>query len=249
MKRISLSIWITIASIFSLSAQDANYKDTTLTFNELKEIHATLPTHITICDSDSDIIAISYPEAAEEYIDVSIDKKDSALIIKRKKAQQKSNKTAYVSEKYPIRIRIPSSSIRRVLNTSDMILHLENSTFADWTMIANTGSLGITGETIKAKTKIEYYNTGTMTNNLKHHETSMLMLSNTGFLLTQGETSASHIEHSSTGIENTDLKVSCKKLEIHSTGKGVLRYRGKADLVSVASTGSAHIRTSELNAE
>lgn len=249
MKRISLSIALIMASLFSLSAQDADYKSMTLTFAELKEVHATIPTHITITASGSDTIEVSYPADAEEYIDIFVDKKDSALIIKPEKSTVKSRRDFPVSEKRPIRVSIPSSSIRRILNTSDMILHLENSTFDNWAMIANTGTLGITGEAIVAKTKIEYYNTGTMTNNLKRHDTSMLMLSNTGFLLTKGETSAEHIEQNSTGIENTDLRVSCKKLEIHSTGSGKIRYRGSADSVNIASTGSAHISTSELNAE
>lgn len=249
MKRISLSIALIMASLLSLSAQDADYKSMTLTFAELKEVHATIPTHITIAASDSDTIEVSYPEAAEEHINIFVDKKDSALIIKRDKSNTKSKKNSLVSEKQPIRVRIPSSSIRRILNTSDMILHIENSTFDDWVMIANTGTMGITGEAIVAKTKIEYYNTGTLTNNLTLHDTSMLMLSNTGFLLTKGETTATYVEQNSTGIENTDLRVSCEKLEINSTGSGKIRYRGSADSVNIASTGSAHICTSELNAE
>lgn len=249
MRRISLSIALIMASLFSLSAQDADYKSMTLTFAELKEVHATIPTQITIAASDSDAIEVSYPADAEGYIDIFVDKKDSALIIKREKSTIKSRRDLAVSEKRPIRVSIPSSSIRRILNTSDMVLHIENSQFDNWVMIANTGTMGITGEAIEAKTKIEYYNTGTMTNQLKRHDTSMLMLSNTGFLLTQGETTATHIEQNSTGIENTDLKVSCQKLQVHSTGNGKIRYYGRADSVNVASTGNATIHTSELNAE
>ena len=59
MKRISLSIALIMASLFSLSAQDADYKSMTLTFAELKEVHATIPTQITIAASDSDAIEVS----------------------------------------------------------------------------------------------------------------------------------------------------------------------------------------------
>ena len=42
MKRISLSIALIMASLFSLSAQDADYKSMTLTFAELKEVFLLL---------------------------------------------------------------------------------------------------------------------------------------------------------------------------------------------------------------
>ena len=48
-------------------------------------------------------------------------------------------------------------------------------------------------------------------------------------------------------IESTNLDVECRKLNITSTGSGVITYRGTADEVDIISTGRASIRTSELN--
>ena len=70
---------------------------------------------------------------------------------------------------------------------------------------------------------------------------------NTGFLYMRGATTAKSILQNSSGIENSLLNVNCQKLEILSTGKGIIEFHGVADDVTVANMGKATIKTSKLN--
>lgn len=75
------------------------------------------------------------------------------------------------------------------------------------------------------------------------------MLTNVGYLFIEGTTTANYIEHNSVGRDNVDLEVACLKLDVTSTGSGVVEYRGTADEVNITSLGQAIIRTLELNDE
>ncbi|MBR5206697.1 MAG: DUF2807 domain-containing protein [Alistipes sp.] len=86
-----------------------------------------------------------------------------------------------------------------------------------------------------------------MISEIEGYTADNLMLTNTGYLYVNGKATAKYIEQNSTGIERRDLDVECRKLNITSTGSGVVTYRGTADEVDIISTGRAGIRTSELN--
>lgn len=252
MKRIlyfAIALIAIVAHSATLSAQETNKEIISLKPHKIKEIHASLPTNIVItADEDSDI-SITISTEAIPYVDFDINHTDNVLSIKHSQNYNSREQLASVDPQEPIIIRVPSSSITDIMNTSDMSITFENCNVGNWFQVINTGTMFIHAEALNAKDKIELYNTGTMTSKVKNYNTSILCLTNTGFLFTDGSTTAKYIEQNSTGIENTDLRIACQKLSITSTGSGVIRYSGTADDVEVASTGKAHIRTSELNAE
>lgn len=238
-----------LCGVTVLSAQDANIQNLRLHHACIEEIHSTLPTCITIANNSSDAIEISLPVNVEPYIEIEVDKKDNILSFDIKEQSMERRNIVSLLEKNPIRVSLSSASLTNILNTSDMSITFEDGTVSKWFQVINTGTLFINGEALNAKDKIEYHNTGTFTSQIKHYNTDMLFLVNTGFLYTNGTTTAKYIEQASTGIENTDLEVACLKLSIHSTGSGVIKYKGSADEVEVLSTGKAKIRTSQLNRE
>jgi hypothetical protein len=146
-----------------------------------------------------------------------------------------------------IEVTIPSQSLRSITNTSDMQLYFESGKCADKLLITNTLTMGIISTDITAKSSMEIYNTGTMTLKVDNLNTEQLFTLNTGYLYMRGATTATAIQQSSSGIENSLLHVDCQKLEIMSTGKGLIEFRGIADDVTVANMGKAKIKTSKLN--
>ena len=94
---------------------------------------------------------------------------------------------------------------------------------------------------------MEIYNTGTMTMKVDNLNTEQLFTLNTGYLYMRGATTATNVQHSSSGIDNSLLTVDCQKLEILSTGEGITEFQGIADDVTVANMGKAKIKTSKLN--
>jgi hypothetical protein len=107
--------------------------------------------------------------------------------------------------------------------------------------------MSIIATDITAESNIEIYNTGTMTMKVDNLNTEQLFTLNTGYLYMRGATTATAILQNSSGIENSLLNVDCQKLEIVSTGKGLIEFRGIADDVTVANMGKAKIKTSKLN--
>jgi hypothetical protein len=113
--------------------------------------------------------------------------------------------------------------------------------------MVNTLTMSIIATDITAESSMEIYNTGTMTLKVDNLNTEQLFTLNTGYLYMRGATTATAIQQSSSGIENSLLHVDCQKLEIMSTGKGLIEFRGIADDVTVANMGKAKIKTSKLN--
>lgn len=239
----------TLCAINSLSAQGVDEKSITLHNGAIKEIHAILPTLITVTNSGDDRIDISFPADVEPYLDIEIIKQDNILSFDVKDKSKTRRELNAILEKNPIRVHMSSSVLTSIMNTSDMSITFADGSVGEWFNIVNTGTIFVNGEVLKAKNKIECYNTGTFTSKIKSYDTDILGLTSTGFLYVNGTTSAKYIEQSSTGIENTNLKVACVKLTITSTGSGVINYEGTADDVEVMSTGSATIHTSKLNFE
>ena len=237
-----------LCGVTALSAQDVNMQSLTLRHAGVKEIHATLPTCITVANNGSDAIEISFPANVEPYLEIEIIKKDNVLSFDVKDKSMPRRELNAILEKNPIRVSMSSSVLTDILNTSDMSITFVDGSVGEFFQIINTGSIFVNGDVLKAE-KIEYYNTGAFTSEIKSYDADILCLTNTGFLYTKGTTTANYVEQSSTGIENTDLVVNCGKLSISSTGSGVIKYEGRADDVEVISTGRAKIRTSKLNSE
>lgn len=251
MKRISIflaSLFAIVSNTTPLWAQTPQYETLTFDHNGIEEIHSTLPTKISITPAESGTITITFPSEAIPYIDFDLNHVDNVLSIKHSKSYKSRSELNSVSEEHPIEVCVPTNSLRNIMNTSDMSISFESGDVGARFQIINTGSMFIHGKALNAKIKIEYYNTGTMTNYVENHNTELLCLTNTGFLLTKGNTTAKYVEQNSTGIENCNLCVACQKVVITSTGSGTINYRGTSDEVEVITTGTATIRTSELTA-
>ena len=218
-----------------------------LSCQRLKEVQSEIPAVVTLVAGDSGEIDVEYPAAVEGYVNIYV--KGNILYLDRKDDTVTRKQLAPLADGNPVRVRVSSSRIDSVVNTSEMDLVVEDSKFANILTIVNTRTMSVLGEAIEASHEVEIYNTGTMTCRIKQYNTDYLELVNTGWLYVNGTTTARVVEQRSTGIENTTLKVACKKLDISSTGSGVIIYSGSADDVSVIATGDATIRTSELNVE
>ena len=235
-----------ISSLCVAEAQEMT-KHIDLSCQGLKEVQSEIPAVVTLVAGDSGEIDVEYPAAVEGYVNIYV--KGNILYLDRKDDTVTRKQLAPLADGNPVRVRVSSSHIDSVVNTSEMDLVVEDSKFANILTIVNTRTMSVLGEAIEASHEVEIYNTGTMTCRIKQYNTDYLELVNTGWLYVNGTTTASVIEQQSTGIENTTLKVACKKLDISSTGSGVIIYSGSADDVSVIATGDATIRTSELNVE
>lgn len=225
---------------------DIKYATTIFECEGVTEILSLLPTVVWLTDGKEGHIEISYPEAEAEYLKFLV-KNDKILTIGRD-PDKKAPKNTLVTERTPIEVRVSASTLNYILNKSDMSLYIERDAFADKLIIANSSGLFIHADSISADI-IELLSLGTTTCYVDKWNANSLMLTNTGALFIKGVANAQKIEHHSAGIDNIELDVACKTLEIVSTGSGVIKYKGSADDVNVTSIGSATIRTSELNKE
>ena len=225
---------------------DIKYATKVFECEVITEILSLLPTVVWLTDGNEGHIEIVYPEAEAEYLKFIV-KNDKILTIGRD-PEKKAPKNTLITERTPIEVRVSASTLNCILNKSDMSLYIEHDAFADKLMISNSGGLFIHADSISADI-IELLSVGTTTCYVDNWNANSLMLTNSGALYIKGETNAQKIEHHSAGIDNIELNVACKTLDIISTGTGVIKYKGSADDVNVTSLGLATIRTSELNKE
>ena len=233
-----------VVSISKADNHATEYTVTELRHSELKELISTLPATVTVTDEDSDIITIAAPTSVFPYLKFDF-RGDSLAIASDNDAPNKVMAT--LNQQCHIEVTIPSQSLRSITNTSDMNLYFESGKCADKLIITNTLTMGIISTEITAESNIEIYNTGTMTMNVDNLNTEQLFTLNTGYLYMRGATTATAILQNSSGIENSLLNVDCQKLEIVSTGEGIIEFHGIADDVTVANMGKAKIKTSKLN--
>lgn len=212
--------------------------------SEIKEFISNLPATVTITDEDSDIIRVAAPTSVFPYL--KFDFRDDTLAI-FKDNDAPSKVMSMLGQLCHIEVTIPSQSLQSITNTSDMQLYFESGKCADKLLITNTLTMGIITTDITAESSIEIYNTGTMTMKVDNLNTKQLFTLNTGYLYLRGATTAKSVLQNSSGIENSLLNVNCQKLEILSTGEGIIEFHGVADDVTVANMGKATIKTSKLN--
>ncbi len=233
-----------VVSISKADNHAIEYTVTELRHSELKELISTLPATVTVTDEESDIITIAAPTSVFPYLKFDF-RGDSLAIACDNDAPNKVMAT--LNQNCHIEVTIPSQSLRSITNTSDMNLYFESGKCANKLLITNTLTMGIISDEITAESNIEIYNTGTMTLKVDNINTEQLFTLNTGYLYMRGATTANSILQNSSGIENSLLNVDCQKLEILSTGEGIIEFHGIADDVTVANMGKATIKTSKLN--
>lgn len=233
-----------VVSISKADNHTIEYTVTELRHSELKELISTLPATVTITDEESDIITIAAPTSVFPYL--KFDFRDDTLAIASDNDAPKKV-MATLNQKCHIEVTIPSQSLRSITNTSDMNLFFKSGKCADKLQMVNTLTMSIIATDITAESNIEIYNTGTMTLKVDNLNTEQLFTLNTGYLYMRGATTATAILQNSSGIENSLLNVDCQKLEIVSTGEGLIEFHGIADAVTVANMGKAKIKTSKLN--
>ena len=233
-----------VVSISKADNHAIEYTVTELRHSELKELISTLPATVTITDEESDIITIAAPTSVFPYL--KFDFRDDTLAIASDNDTPKKVMTT-LNQKCHIEVTIPSESLRCITNTSDMNLYFKSGKCADKLQMVNTLTMSIIATDITAESNIEIYNTGTMTMKVDRLNTEQLYTLNTGYLYMRGATTATAILQNSSGIENSLLNVDCQKLEIVSTGEGLIEFHGIADAVTVANMGKAKIKTSKLN--
>ena len=233
-----------VVSISKADNHAIEYTVTELRHSELKELISTLPATVTITDEESDIITIAAPTSVFPYL--KFDFRDDTLAIASDNDTPKKVMTT-LNQKCHIEVTIPSESLRCITNTSDMNLYFKSGKCADKLQMVNTLTMSIIATDITAESNIEIYNTGTMTMKVDNLNTEQLYTLNTGYLYMRGATTATAILQNSSGIENSLLNVDCQKLEILSTGEGLIEFHGIADAVTVANMGKAKIKTSKLN--
>ena len=233
-----------VVNISAATNHTIEYTTAELRQSEIKEFISTLPATVTITDEDSDIIRVAAPTNVFPYLKFDF-RDDTFAIFKDNDAPNKVIST--LNQNCHIEVTIPSKSLRSITNTSDMQLYFVSGKCADKLIITNTLTMGIITTDITAESSMEIYNTGTMTMKVDNLNTKQLFTMNTGYLYMRGATTAKSVLQNSSGIENSLLNVDCQKLEIITTGEGIIEFHGVADDVTVANMGKAKIKTSKLN--
>lgn len=265
MRRVILVAVMAVGIIASVTAQNrvayrVEIKDGVITTSEnsleydtqiieapgLEEIVSHLPVVVTLVDGSDGHIEISYPKAEAEYLRCKVDDNGKSLTVGRN-GDVEQPKRSLISEHSPVRVTLSATTLRTIANAGDMSLNIERDSFDKWLNIVNSSTLFINADSISADDKIELVNHGTMSCHVDNWRTENLMLTNAGYLFIEGTTTAKYIEQNSIGIDSTNLNVDCSKIEVISTGSGVIEYHGTADEVNITSMGQATIRTSELN--
>ena len=233
-----------VVSISKADNHTIEYTTTELHHSELKELISTLPATVTVTDEESDIITIAAPTSVFPYLKFDF-RGDTFAIVPVNDAPNKVMST--LNQNCHIEVTIPSQSLRCITNTSDMNLFFKSGKCADKLQMVNTLTMSIIATDITAESNMEIYNTGTMTMKVDNLNTEQLFTMNTGYLYMRGATTAKSVLQNSSGIENSLLNVDCQKLEIITTGEGIIEFHGVADDVTVANMGKAKIKTSKLN--
>lgn len=261
MKKIILVIAVIIAAVAAqaqtvvedkvIGGETIRYVTEHLSSEELTALLAFVHVDVTLYDGEEGAVEISYPLAERPYINFGIENYEGkkALIIGRN-GYIDIPKNTLLSEKVPIYVRVSASQLKRISGHMDTMLRIESDKFADDLVLQNGLVMAVVTESITALNSLTIRNHGTMTCHVKEWNTASVEVFNNGYLYMHGATTAKNIVFKSAkdGINDVCLDVDCESLTIFSRGKGVLRYRGKADDVQVSARGKGcTIYTSELN--
>jgi hypothetical protein len=263
MKKIILVIAVIIAAVAAqaqtvvedkvIGGETIRYVTEHLSSVELTALLAFVHVDVTLYDGEEGAVEISYPLAERPYINFGIENYEGkkALIIGRNGYVDIPKKTL-LSDKVPIYVRVSASQLKTISGHGDTMLRIERDKFANDLTLKNGFVMSIVTKSITALNSLTIHNAGTMTCHVKEWNTANIKVSSSGYLYMHGATTAKQITYSCAkeSISDVRLDVDCEGLYVLSRGKGVLRYRGKADDVQVSSRGKrCTIYTSELNAE
>lgn len=261
----SLIVATACASTHAGTPAPSNDKSMTFEAERITAFTTTLPVEVVITDSSSPRAYVDIP--SEELARwVVCELRGSTLCIYQHK--NAGRKLDALSANNPIKVRIESSEIGEICNTSSANVTLRNKRFANSLSISNTGALRISAgdialggnlytantgrltldiKNIKASDKITLTNTGRITSNIESFDCRIWDKSNTGVIDLSSRIKADKVVCTSTGRDRLSLEVDCRYLEIVSTGAGDMKFTGKADDISITSTGSARISTTGVD--
>lgn len=234
-----------------INIEDVEYKSVVLSHPEVKQLGIVIPVDLIITDDEEGYIEISYPVVEEEYINFGVYEGDKFMI--GRNGYKETPKSTILSDKIPVRMKVSLPNLRRIFTNSyegNVDIYIEHDSFAPALEIDNGYATSISGESITAAESITIRNSGTLTFNVPNLNTAMLKSTTMdGFIYLHGRTNATTVDISSSGIDNIDLEVDCQDLKIFSRSKGVIRFRGTADNVSVSARrkSTATIFLSELS--
>jgi hypothetical protein len=262
MKKIILSIAIIMAAVTAqaqtvvedkvIDNQTIRYVTDKISCEELTTILAFVPVDITLYEGEEGAIEISYPLYERPYINYGVENYEGKALIIGRNGYVDIPKKTLLSDKVPIYVRVSASQLKTISGHGDTMLRIESDRFADDLVLQNGLVMAVVTESITALNSLTILNHGTMTCHVKEWNTASVEVFNNGYLYMHGATTAKNIVFKSAkdGINDVCLDVDCESLTIFSRGKGVLRYRGKANDVQVSARGKrCTIYTSELNAE
>lgn len=234
-----------------IDGKSIRYVTERLSCEDLTALLAFVHVDVTLYEGKEGAIEISYPLAERPYINYGVENYEGkkALIIGRNGYVNIPKKTM-LSEKVPIYVRVSTSQLKRISGHMDTMLRIESDKFADDLVLQNGLVMAVVTESLTALNSLTIRNHGTMTCHVKEWNTSSLEVFNAGYLYMHGATTANNIEQRSNkeSINDICLDVDCEQLNIFSRGRGVLRYRGKANDILVSARGKhCTIYTSELN--
>lgn len=259
---ISLLMLIGVASVSAqranrknknINIEDVEYKSVLLSHPEVKQLLMVIPVDLTIVDGEEGYIEISYPVVEEEYINFGVIEGDKFMI--GRNGYKEVPKNTILCDKIPVRMTVSLPNLCRIFGNSyesNIDIYIEHDKFANALEIDNGYAMSISGKSITAKDSITIRNSGTLTFKVPYLNTAALKSTTMdGFIYLHGRTNAATIDVSSSGIDNIDMAVECQDLRIFSRSKGVIRFSGTADNVSVSARrkSTATIFLSELNAQ
>lgn len=237
----------------NINIEDVEYKSVVLNHPEVKKLSMVIPVDLIITDGEEGYIEISYPVVEEEYINFGVYEGDKFMI--GRNGYKETPKNTILSDKIPVRMKVSLPNLCRIFTNSYegyVDIFIEHDHFAPTLEIANGYATSISGESITATESITIINSGTLTVKVPYLNTAALKATTMdGFIYLHGRTNAATIDVSSSGIDNIDMEVECQDLRIFSRSKGVIRFSGTADNVSVSARrkSTATIFLSELNAQ
>lgn len=235
----------------NLSVEDVEYKSVILSHPEVRQILMFVPVDLTIIDGEEGYIEISYPVVEEEYLRFGV-RDDDKFIIGRN-GDKETPKSSILCDKIPVRVTVSLPNLCRIFGNSfnaNIDIFVEHDHFAPTLEICNGYSMSISGKSITAEESITIRNHGTLTFKVPYLNTTKLTSTTMdGFIYLHGSTNANTIYVSSAGIDNIDMMVECQDLSIFSRSRGVIRFTGSAENVSVSARrrSTATIFLSELS--
>lgn len=237
-------------------------QSTVLSANHITSFSTSLPVEVVISDSSSPRASIEIPSAEiAQWVVCELRGSDLAIYA-RKNAGRKLDA---LSSKNPIKVRIESSEIGEIYNTSSARITCHNKRFANSLSISNTGALHISTDGIDLNRSFDVSNSGAMSIvtdkvDLGEHfylgntgridldakrikAADKVTLSNAGRITGTTQSFECRIwDQSNTGVVELTSHITSDKVICTSTGCDKLSLDIECKNLEVASTGSGNMK-------